>query len=146
MQMECPVSGERVNERVVRTVAALVLFLLLGAFFLDWSFVFAFLAIDFVSRSAGSGSYSLLRLLAQRLVKWSGAAPRWTDAAPKKFAAGAGAFFSVLMFVCMQLEWKWGSIITASVFGICALLESAAGFCVGCYVYTSLRRFGLIAR
>ena len=145
MQTECPVSGERVNERVVRTVAAQVLFLLLAGFFLDQSWVFVFLAFDFAERTWRGGTYSPLRALAVLLVKWSGAAPVFTDAAPKKFAAGVGTLFSLLMAVFLYFEWKWASIITGAVFGGCALLESAAGFCVGCYVYSWLRRFRLIA-
>jgi len=145
MQTECPVSGERVNERVVRTVAALVLCMVLAGFFLHIPLLFLFLAFDFAERSFRGGKYSLLKWLGSLLVKWSGAAPRLTDAAPKKFAAGVGFVFSLLLPLCMYMEWKWPSILTAAVFGICALLESAAGFCVGCYVYSWLRRFRIVA-
>ena len=56
--------------------------------------------------------------------------PKPVDAAPQKFAARIGIVFSALS----------GLLFVAGVLVVCATLEAALGYCVGCKVYALLPR------
>jgi hypothetical protein len=137
----CPISTERINENVVRLVALLVIVVaVLGWLTGSW-LLFLLLAVDFGLRAFGSGSYSPLRKAAQWIAQKSSLGVKLTNAAPKKFAAGIGLIFGLSIALALMLN---GAVIATSLSGalvLCAFLESALGFCVGCVVYSQLNRF-----
>jgi hypothetical protein len=124
----CPISTERINENVVRLVALLVIVVaVLGWLTGSW-LLFLLLAVDFGLR-------------AQWIAKKSSLGVKLTNAAPKKFAAGIGLIFGLSIALALMLN---GAVIATSLSGalvLCAFLESALGFCVGCVVYSQLNRF-----
>lgn len=135
----CPASPERVNERVVRVVAAYVSLLTLAYLLTGWLFVIAILAADFwvrgytrhkLSPLRGSARWlneSLLRIEAKPIPE-----------APKRFSARIGLFFCVAIVAASLAGFASAAFWIAIVLLACALLESLAGFCVGCHFYTLL--------
>lgn len=140
LQPECPVDFVPINENKVRMVAAQVF--LLSALFLatGWVAIPALLSYDFLMRSFNLGKWSLLVNAAEVVIKKFSLPTKPTDQAPKRFAARIGLAFSCLMLLCSILQWPnmaWSLAFTLVVF---AFLESAIGFCAGCYVYSVMRK------
>ncbi len=139
MNVECPVSGERVNESVVRLVAFFVLVILGTSFILNSVMGAMFLAFDFCVRSFTDGTYSPLKIISMKVVELCKMPVKPVDAAPKKFAARVGMVFSILLGVAFYFDLEMLAYVVASIFGFCAFLESVFAYCVGCKVYSLLK-------
>jgi hypothetical protein len=63
--------------------------------------------------------------------------PRWTPARPKRFAWVLGFGLSTLCFVFWQLgpQFKPGVLTTLLMCNALTWLESANGFCMGCFIF-----------
>jgi hypothetical protein len=136
----CPVSAERVNENVVRTIAAAVIVLAGISVLLHNYVLLLFLAADFALRAFTPGNWSLLRMLAVQLVRRFRLAARPVDAAPKRFAAGVGLVFALAAAAALFFGWDIAAYAILGVLLVCALLEAVFAFCVGCVVYTWLHQ------
>lgn len=136
--LACPISAERINENAARTVAVLVVFLTLtGLISASWP-LFLLLALDFALRAFSNGRFSLLRFAAIRITRLLNIPEKPIDAAPKKFAAGVGLVFSLGIALLLALNWPVAAWTVGGILLICALLEGAFGFCLGCVVYSML--------
>jgi len=142
--LECPVDFVQINENRARTVAFLVLILGIVCFAkLNWG-VAVFLLIDFSLRTFNLNNYSPLGFLAGKLVALFKIKNKPTDRAPKRFAAIMGMIFNGIIALTALIGWITFAEIMLVLLLICAALESLLGICVGCYVYTYLKRFGLV--
>jgi len=137
----CPISRDSRNEPVVRAVAALVVTVTLGAVALGsfWaSLVLVVLAADFGIRGFARPRYSPLATLGRVIVNTLGLPPKPVNAGPKRFAARIG----LVMSACAAALFAAGAIdaarAVAGVLVVCATLEAAFAFCVGCKVYAVL--------
>jgi hypothetical protein len=92
-----------------------------------------FLLIDFALRGSGFGKWSILGLIAEKLVSILKLEQKPIYFPPKQFAAQVGFIFSLLLLIFNIVEIN--SIIISIILLICAGLEAFANFCVGCYVY-----------
>jgi hypothetical protein len=135
-ELVCPVSEERVDENAARVAAGITVVWTGIAVYFSAFWLMSVLAADFAVRASTVGKWSLVRWLARRIVALAGLQARPTPAAPKKFAALPGTVFCMPIGLSMVLQFTYltGALVVALV--ACALLESLAGFCVGCYVYT----------
>ncbi|MCX6214128.1 DUF4395 domain-containing protein [Spirosoma sp.] len=140
--VDCPVDGVQVNENKVRVVAFLVLLIGIAYLFTGYWPLPVVLLIDFGLRAFDFGKLSPLGRLGEGIVQVSQLPFRPTDQAPKRFAAGVGFAFAILILALYFLEISPG--IPTSVLVMFAGLESLAGFCAGCYVYSFLKRIHLI--
>ena len=136
----CPVSAERVNENVVRTIAAAVIVLSGISLLLHNYVLLVFLAADFALRAFTPGNWSLLRMLAVQLVRRFRLAVRPVDAAPKRFAAGVGFVFALAAAAAVFFGWNIAAYAIIGILTLCALLEAVFAFCVGCVVYSWLNQ------
>lgn len=136
---------EQVNEKAARTVAAGVavltaVTLLTGAWWMS-----IVLAAGFLARVLSGPRFSPLGLLATRLVAPRLGAPKPTPGPPKRFAQSIGlavtAAAAIAWFVFGAAEVCAGLLTLLLVF---ATLESALGFCAGCWLFGRLMRVGLI--
>ncbi|MDF1542827.1 MAG: DUF4395 family protein [Anaerosomatales bacterium] len=94
MRTTCPVNLTTVDANAVRVVALLVV-AIAGLFLLSGNpLVILALAPDFLVRAAGRPHLSPLARLAAALVRLARVAPRPTDSASKRFAAGIGLAFA----------------------------------------------------
>ncbi len=134
----CPISNERVNERVARLVGWLVA--IVAAVFL-WHpsmLLLILLSIDFGARSFYrplSIFAQIAKLLAEKLGE-----PMIVDAAPKIFAARIGLAMTVIAMLATATHHVTIAQAVIAVMTLCALLEGAFGYCVGCKFYTMYRR------
>ncbi len=139
----CPISGDSRNERVARVVAAFVIAIVVAAVVLGppWAgVILLLLALDFAVRGFGSARRSPLATLARGLANTLRLTPKPVDAAPKKFAARIGVVFSALSGLLYVTRLPAAALVVAGVLVVCATLEAALGYCVGCKVYALLPR------
>jgi hypothetical protein len=135
----CPVSTEKADENVVRTIAIVTALTTTIAILAGSYLILFLLGADFAVRSFSSGTGSLLKIIAGQIAGILGIRhKKYTDAAPKKFAAMMGMTFSLLAGLFLLIGLPIAAIITASILIFCALLEGIFGFCLGCFVYTIL--------
>ena len=132
----CPVSEDRVDNNVTRIIALQVLLIAITGSVLNNYWIFLFLAFDFTTRAFFKGKGSLLKWIAQQIVKLLKIAPKPINAAPRKFAAALGLVFSVLIALLIFNGSITSAYILNGMLAICAFMESFLGFCVGCYLYT----------
>lgn len=137
--MLCPLAGYKIDENGARVVAGFVVVLTLVALLTQWPFatlVLLFLILDFGARAFSRPRWSPLGRLSALLLRGARFAPRLVDAGPKRFAARIGLGFAVALLGFSVFGAQGAYVAVSVVLGICALLESVLGFCVGCWVYT----------
>jgi Domain of unknown function (DUF4395) len=136
----CPVSGNKVNENVVRFIAAFVAALTTLAVSNHAIWLSGFLALDFALRGFISPQLSPLRFIACQFNSLVQLPPKLVDEAPKRFAAKIG-FFVVGIIVSLQVfDFQVAAFILGSVLVLLASLEAILAFCVGCILYQQLQQ------
>ena len=136
--ISCPVSVNRVDESVVRTVSIFVFTITLIILYTGNYFISGFLAIDFAIRAFTNGNASPLKIISKKIAEIFKFKKKPIDAAPKKFAAGLGLLFSTLIALFQILHLTTFAQLTGGILIFCALLEGLAGICLGCIVYSIL--------
>jgi hypothetical protein len=138
LNISCPVSQERVNENVVRIIASIVVVITGVSIVTDNVFLSLLLVVDFSIRAFTTGGASPLRLIAKLIAQSLQLSNKPVDAAPKKFAAGLGAFFSLSIALFQSLAWGFAAKVTGLLLVSCAVLESGFAICLGCIIYSVL--------
>ncbi len=137
----CPVSDKQIDGSVAR-ISALLAFALISIFGLTQSIIpVAFLAVDFMLRSANLPAYSPLAFASRRIAGTLGIGKNYTNAGPKIFAARLGLFMTCLIIISLLLNAGWLAYILAGILGLFTFLEAAFGVCVACEIYPYLYRY-----
>lgn len=137
----CPISRDKVDERVARLNGVVSLMFVLGG--LSYPFLWLMLAIDFLVRSI-SPRTSLISTFNRQLVKLCKDKPVLIDAAPKKFAAMMGLAMSLLLFLFSYLGISLALNVVLIFFVIAIMLEALFKYCIGCQIYSVLHNLGLV--
>jgi hypothetical protein len=132
----CPTSEEKINENVSRIAAFFVIAVASLGIYFKSPLVFIALTIDFFLRTFTKGKYSPLKYASQKLSVYFRIPKSTVDAAPKKFAAGMGLVFSMIIAGLLYVQYGLYADVLATVILICAGLEGLKGFCLGCIIYT----------
>jgi hypothetical protein len=131
----CPISNKRIDEHVARLNGAFTL-LFLAVFTVTGNILpVIFLLTDFALRSGSLSRFSPLAYLSRSIAKSLSLKPLLINAGPKIFAARIGLVFNLAIILSYLSGLNNLALVFTGVFGICALLESAVGFCVACQIY-----------
>lgn len=134
-----------VNEKAARVVAGGVVLLSALTLATQWWWLAVVLTAGFALRVAAGPRFSPLGRLAVHVIAPRFGAPRLVPGPPKRFAQAVGLLTSGAAAVAAL---GFGATTVASVLlGILvvfALLESAVGFCAGCWAFGHLMRLGVI--
>lgn len=133
-----------VNEKAARSVAGGVVVLAALTLLTQWWWLAAILAIGFALRVAGGPRYSPLGRLAVHVIAPRFGEPRLVPGPPKRFAQTVGLLFSGAATVALVLGSGTVATVLLAVLIVFAVLESAFGFCAGCWVFGHLMRLGVI--
>ena len=134
-----------VDDVTVRLIAAVVLLLAVVALAAHQWWLYAVLAADFVLRSGWGPSASPVAILVSRWIRPRiAAAPRYTAGPPKRFAAAVGAVLTVAATVLWLAGASLPVLLIGAIMVVFPALESIAGLCVGCLVFSGLMRLGVI--
>jgi hypothetical protein len=131
----CPISDQKINERVARSNAILTVLFLSIYVFTSNVFIIVFLLLDFFLRSADLTQYSPFTNFSRQIVKLLNLKPKPVNAGPKIFAARIGVVFNVAVLLSALFGLNKFAFTFTVIFGICAFLEAAVGFCVACQIY-----------
>lgn len=134
--IQCPVSQEMADEHAIRLTAGINFVVAVVSLYFKNPWVFLFLGFDFALRSFTSGNASILKRLTRFLVVQSGIQKKLVPAAPKKFAAGLGLVFCLIIAIFLLTGMDTAAMIAGGALAFCAFLESVFSYCVGCLVYT----------
>lgn len=134
-----------VNEKAARVVAAGVVVLAVATLVTQWWWLAVVLAVGFALRVAAGPRFSPLGRLAVHVVAPRLGAPRLVPGPPKRFAQAVGLVVSTAAAVSAL---AFGATTVASallgVLVVFATLESAVGFCAGCWAFGHLMRLGVV--
>lgn len=133
-----------VNEKAARSVAAGVVILSVASAVTGWWPVLAVLAYGFAARVATGPRLSPLGLLATRAVAPRLGRAKLVPGPPKRFAQAIGFAFSGGALILNLAGAQSVSTALLLVLAVFATLESALGFCAGCFLFGQLMRVGVI--
>lgn len=137
----CPVTFKKVDQNVVRVMAGLVSAIAV-IFIITQQLSFLILLLyDFLVRSLGYKKASPLFYLAKFIAKVLNLKKEEIDAGPKEFALKIGFVFVLISFIMFILGEAFTAVFVVAVLLICAFLEVAFNYCIGCQVYMLLKRF-----
>ncbi|MBW6488289.1 DUF4395 domain-containing protein [Sulfurimonas sp.] len=137
----CPVNFKKVDQNVVRIMAGLVS--AIGVIFIisPQLWLLAILLYDFLVRSLSYKNASPLFHLARLIAKTLGLKKEDIDAGPKEFALKMGFVFVFISFLMFASGEVVVAALVVAVLVICAFLEVAFNYCIGCQIYILLKRF-----
>ena len=139
MIQTCPISFSRIDSNLVRIIALQVI---LVALLLIWTknLFFAYLLLfDFAVRTLKIKKISPFAHIANLIIHHLQLKPILCDEAPKRFALYLGlgiiGFFTLLFL----FEFTNMASILVGILILCASLETAFNYCIGCKIYHYLQ-------
>ncbi len=133
-----------VNDKAARIVAAVVLIEVVVTLATGFYWLLIPLAYGFWARVLTGPTLSPLGWLAQRVIVPRLGEPKPVPGPPKRFAQGMGAFMSTLALVLAFAVSHTAADVVLALLVVAAGLESLFGYCLGCRVFASLMRAGVI--
>ncbi|MFW6309622.1 MAG: DUF4395 domain-containing protein [Prolixibacteraceae bacterium] len=132
----CPISKEKINERVTRVNAFLTVLLVIAGFGLNSVLFFIFLLADFYIRAFTQLKYSPISYISSRLANALNLEKKPVDKAQKVFAARMGFIMTLAISVLFFFNFTIAALIVGGILVFFATLEFALAVCVGCIIYT----------
>ena len=134
----CPISFNLIDSNFIRIIAAQVISIAL-LLIVTQELIFALiLFFDFSVRILNLKQLSILAYVAQFIIKNFEIKVQLCDEAPKRFALYMGLVISLIMVVLFAAGFTTFATFIAIILLICALLETAFDFCIGCKIYYGL--------
>lgn len=137
----CPISTNKIDEHIARLNATFTVLLITALILTNNILIATFLLVDFTLRGTENSKYSILSIVSKLIVNSLGLKKKPVNSGPKVFAARIGVVFSFLVVLFSILNLQTAALAFASIFGVCAFLESALGFCVACRIYPFVYKF-----
>lgn len=135
MAEACPISFERINERVARVNGSLTVLSMIIFLFTPLKFIALILGVDLFIRGFLKSSYSFYSLLSRKILEILDVKPVMTNAGPKIFAAKIGFLFCCIISLFHFAGMPTMCFVFGTMLLFFAFLEAAFGFCVACQVY-----------
>ena len=132
----CSVLSEKINERVVRINALLVILITCTGFILNSSLLLLFLTFDFFIRGFTTLKISPVSITSLGLVKTLQMKEKTIGKAPKIFAARLGFLMMIIISVLYLLNFKIAALSFSGMLVLFAFLEFSLGICIGCSIYS----------
>lgn len=137
----CPISTNKIDEHIARLNATFTVLLITALILTNNILIATFLLVDFTLRGTENSKYSILSIFSKFIINLLGLKKKPVNSGPKVFAARIGIVFSFLVVLFSILNLQTAALAFASIFGVCAFLESALGFCVACRIYPFVYKF-----
>jgi Domain of unknown function (DUF4395) len=133
-----------VNEKAARVVAGVVLATVIVILATGWYWLLVPLAYGFWARVLTGPTLSPLGWTAQNVIAPRLGPKKPVPGPPKRFAQGMGAVMSTAALVLAYAASHTAADVMLILFLPPAGLESILGYCVGCKIFGSLMRLGVI--
>ena len=135
----CPISSKRVDSNIVRAISFQVALFAIVLLLTQEIFFAIVLLFDFTVRTVRFQKLSPFYLIAEFILTGWGIAPKLCDESPKRFALYLGLIISGIVVLLLAVQLKWIATVIVLILLICALLETAFDFCIGCKIYYALQ-------
>ena len=135
MTQSCPISFNRVDANLVRIIATQVMIVALLLIFTQELIFALILLFDFIVRILKFRYLSIFFHIAHFIIKYFKIAPKLCDDAPKRFALYLGVTIIALFTLLYFFQLKLLATILVSTLLLCAFLEAAFDYCIGCKIY-----------
>ena len=135
-QLVCPISEEKINERVTRLNAFFTVLLTVAGIVFSSPIFIVFLMADFYMRAFTRLKYSPISYLSSKLANALNLNKKPIGKAQKIFAARLGFLMTLVITVLLLLQVNTAAIVVAGILVFLASLEFALGICVGCFIYS----------
>lgn len=135
-QLVCPISEERINERVTRINALFGILLLITGFVTESVIFPAMLMADFYIRAFTKARFSPLSYISYQMINMLQLDKKVIDKAPKVFAARLGFLMTFVITLLMLFGLNTAALVVGGVLVFFASLEFALAICMGCIMYT----------
>ena len=137
-QILCPISNEKINERVTRLNALFGILLVFAGFATNSILFFIFLSADFYTRAFTKAKFSPISYASHQMVNALQLEKRNIDKAPKIFAARIGFLMTLTITILFFLNLNIAALAVAGILVFFASLEFALAICMGCIMYSYL--------
>ncbi len=140
MSNSCPLNFEKVDSNISRLSALFVAFLVLLYLLSHNVFILIFLALDFIIKLFINKDFSPIYKLAHSLKLLFKFKDKFIDGGAKRLAGMFGLLFVVLLIATHFLNAWIASLIIATIFLVCSLLDLFFNYCIGCKVYFIIKK------
>jgi len=137
----CPISDQKINERVARLNAVFTVLILLTFGFTRSLPLLIFLVVDFLLRATSWSKFSLIAFTSRHIVKYLPVETQLINAGPKIFAARIGLLLTSLIILAAIFSYSSASLVIVGILALFSFLEGAFGICVACTIYPYVYRF-----
>lgn len=135
MSPSCPISLRRIDSNIVRVIAFEVALFTLLLLVTQNSFFAMVLLFDFSIRAMRLNYLSPFGIFGTFIVKLGNLTPKLCDESPKRFALYLGWIISALLVLFFVIGFSTIATIISIILLVCAVLEMAFDFCIGCKIY-----------
>ena len=133
-----------VNEKAARAVAGLVVLVAAVALLTGWLWLSAVLAVGFALRVASGPRFDPFGQLATTVIAPRLGEPVLVPGPPKRFAQAIGLVLTLVATGFLVAGLPAVTTALLAILLVFATMESALGFCAGCYAFGLLMRAGLV--
>jgi len=140
MSNACPLNFKKVESNISRFSALYVASLVIIYLFTFNVYILFFLAIDFIVKlflNRGISPISMFSEFTKGLFKIK---DKMVDGGAKRLAGFFGLFFVLLLIVSHFFNAWSVSLIIATIFLSCSLLDVFFNFCIGCKIYFIIKK------
>ena len=135
MSVSCPISLKRVDSNMVRIIAFQVALFTIMLLVTQESIFAMVLLFDFLIRAMRLNYLSPFQLFGNFILSLSSLTPKLCDESPKRFALYLGLIISSSLVVLFVMGVNTLATVISIILLICAVLEMAFDFCIGCKIY-----------
>ena len=135
MTQTCPISFHRIDSNLVRIIALQVIVVALLLIWTQNLFFASLLLFDFGVRTVKIKKISPFAHIANLIIHRFHLKPKLCDEAPKRFALYLG--LGIIGFFTLLFLFEFNNIasILVGILILCASLETAFDYCIGCKIY-----------
>ncbi len=141
MAQTCPISLNRIDAHLVRIVASEVVVAALLLLITHSLILSLLLLFDFSVRALRMRNLSPFVFLAGIIMEIFHISAHLCDEAPKRFALYLGVGIVMLFTLLYLLGFSFSASILVGILLICAFLEAAFDYCIGCKIYYFIQIF-----
>lgn len=134
----CPISDERINEKITRLNAFIGILLVVAGFATNSALFFILLLADFYTRAFTKAKFSPISYTSHKMANALNLEKKSIDKAPKIFAARIGFLMTLVFTVLFLLNFQTAALVVGGILLFFASLEFALAICMGCIMYTYL--------
>ena len=141
MAQTCPISLHRIDAHFVRIVAAQVITIAVLLLFTQQLIFAVLLLFDFSVRILKLKNLSLFAFIAKLIIEYFQIKAQPCDEAPKRFALYLGVGIIALFTLLFAFNFTTLASILVGILLLCAFLEAAFDYCIGCKLYHLIQFF-----